>query len=811
LALQIATDLVESYPDGVYFVNLAPLRDSDQVLLTIAQTLALREMGGQTFQVLLKASLQDKHLLLVLDNFEQVITAAPLLTELLEACPELKLLVTSREVLHLRAEHQFPLPPLALPDLTHLPAGNVLAQYAAVDLFLQRAQAVKPSFQLTSTNARSVAEICIRLDGLPLAIELAAARIKLLTPQALLARLSHRLQVLTSGTRDVPARQQTLRNTIEWSYHLLDASEQRLFRRLSVFVGGCTLEEAEAVCATLGDEAELVLDGVASLADKSLLQQTEQGGEEPRLVMLETLREYGLEALAASGEMEAVRQAHALYYLALAEEAESTLEGSQQAAWLERLEREHDNLRVALRWSLERGEAEQGTGDGGEMALRFGVALRRFWNIHGHWSEGRTFLERTLAASEGIASAARVKALTAAASFAVYQCDLDRREALCRESLVQSRERGDTAGTVFTLFLLSTLAWTRGELAIARSLVEESLALCKEVDNTKDIAWSLYYLADRAYEQGEYARALALFEESLAMDRELGNARGIAMSLHGVALTLFVSQSDPAAVRPLLEESLALSRELGDKVGIAHCLSLSGLVALQQGDATTARRLAEESVALSRETGDPYSTAWFLGVLGRVVAQQGDHRAARALYEEGLAIARKIGHKLDIPFFLEGMASLLAAQGEPVQAARLWGAAEDLRESMGVPIWPVERAAYERAVERVRAQLGEKAFAAAWAEGCTMTPEQAFAALQQASLPEPVSKLPSLPTSPNDLTPREMDVLRLLAQGLTSAQMAERLVIGLVTVNSHVRSIYSKLGVTTRAVATRYALEHHLL
>src|SRR5205814_9641456 len=339
--LHVAAELSDRFADGVFFVNLAPVSDPALVVPTIAQTLDIREVTGQPLLEHMKQELQPKHMLLLLDNFEQVVTAGVQIVDLLAACPQLKILVTSREVLHMHAEHEFPVPPLALPDPGHLQDLAALSHYAAVALFLQRAQAVKPDFQMTDANARAIAEICMRLDGLPLAIELAAARMKLFPPQGLLARLDQRLAVLTGTSRDVPARQQTLRNTISWSYNLLDAAEQRLFRRLSVFVGGCTLEAVEAVCAAGedGGEAGPVWESVASLLDKSLLQQTEQEGQEPRLLMVETIREYGLEVLEASGgEMESTRQVHALHYLTLAEEAEPELVGPRQAMWLERLE-----------------------------------------------------------------------------------------------------------------------------------------------------------------------------------------------------------------------------------------------------------------------------------------------------------------------------------------------------------------------------------------------------------------------------------------------------------------------------------------
>ena len=327
LGLEVATELLDDYPDGVCFVPLAPINDPELVVPTIAQALGIKEAGEQPVADLLQASLQDKRLLLLLDNFEQVTAAAPRLADLLADCPQLKMLVTSRAVLHIRGEHEFPVPPLALPDLTHLPGSESLLQYAAVALFLQCVQAASPDFQVTPANTRTIAEICVRLDGLPLAIELAAARSKLLPPQALLTRLGHRLQVLTSGARDAPVRQQTLRNTLAWSYDLLDAQEQRLFRRLSVFAGGCTLEAVEGLYTALGELPADVLDGVASLMDKSLLRQVEQEGEEPRLLMLETIREYGLEVLASAGEMESTRRAHAAYYLRLSEDAELRTRG----------------------------------------------------------------------------------------------------------------------------------------------------------------------------------------------------------------------------------------------------------------------------------------------------------------------------------------------------------------------------------------------------------------------------------------------------------------------------------------------------
>ena len=818
LGLQVAADLRDAFPDGVYFVNLAPIRDPTLLISTIADELGIQEAGTQPLLEAVKASLRDKQLLLLLDNFEQIVTTAPLLEDLLAACHKLSILVTSREVLHLQAEHLFPVPPLVLPDLTQLPECEELAQYTSVALFLQRVQAILPDFQLTQGNAQAIGEICVRLDGLPLAIELAAARIKLLSLKALLARLSQRLQVLTRGWRSMPERQQTLRNTIAWSYDLLPSQEQRLFRRLSVFVGGCTLEAIEAVGRAVdnrsNDLAMNVLDGLASLIDKSLLQQIEQEAKEPHLLMLETIREFGLECLKESGEMEITQKAHADYYLRLTEQAEPHLKGSEQGRWLERLEREHDNLRATMRWSLEPAQVRPGS----VMALRLGGALADFWDVRGLYSEGRTFLEQALAGSEGTAASVRVRTLRAAAYFASLQGDDDRAEVLCQESLDLYRELGDTRGSAS---VLSQLAWIAGRkranFAAARSLLEESLALSWEVGDKHAIAWSLQSLAEIASIQGEYSRGRALFEEGLAMHRELENKRGIASCLEQSALWLVAAQGDHTIIHARLEEGLTLYRELGDKDGMAFYDWISGWAASGQGDTATAHALVEQSLALWREMGDRWRTTWALALLGRIATHQGDFAEARALHEEGLAIARALADKWLAAFCLEGLAGTVAAQGEGTWAVRLWGAAEVLRESSGVPLSPAERADYEPAVAAVRAHLEERAFSALWNEGRTMPLNwvlgpQGRATPPQASSKEPGAAAPIKATRyPAGLTTREVEVLCLVAQGLTDAQVAEQLVISPRTVNWHLTSIYSKLGVSSRSAATRFAMEHHLV
>jgi predicted ATPase/class 3 adenylate cyclase/DNA-binding CsgD family transcriptional regulator len=814
LGLQVAADFVDSFADGVFFVDLASISDPELVMPAIAQILGISAMAGWSWLKRLEEMLWQRQMLLLLDNFEQVVSAAVQVADLLAACPQLKVLVTSREVLHVKAEHEFVVQPLTLPDTARLPDLAMLPHYTAVALFLQRAQAAKPDFQLTVANAQAIVDICVHLEGLPLAIELAAARIKLLPPQALLKRLSPRLAVLTGVTRDVPARQQTMRNTIAWSYHLLNVAEQRLFRCLSVFVGGCTLEAAEAVCAAGGNVSAgiggSVLDGVASLIDKSLLQQTEQEGEELRLLMLETIREYGQECLFMTGGARVIQRAHAAYYMALAEEGEPGLTSTGKRRWLKRLQREHENLRMALEWLLEQEEKEK--------ALRLGSALWRFWWVCGRLSEGRDLLERVLAASEEDAAApVRVKALYAAGALAGLQGDFDQAETLCGESLELFQALGDARGMATSLWMLGYVAMEQGNYAIARIRGEQSVALFREIGDQDGLVWSLFNLGSGFLFQGEYGRARSLLEEAVALSREAGNTWSLTISLWILAQVLFY-QCDPTGARILLEESLALSRQEGYKTGIAYSLHLMGQVACLQGDAATARSLLEESLALLKELGDRLRIAQAVASLAWVSLLERDYAAARVLIEESLAISRVVGDKRHLVMCLVGLEAVAAALGELVWAARLEGAMEALREAIGVVLHPTIRTIHEFTIAAIRDQLGEEAFTVAQAEGRRMTPEQALAAQGQATTP---ALIPAAQTSalamksatayPDGLTPREVEVLRLVAQGLTDAQVAEQLVISPRTVNNHLTSLYRKIQVSTRSAATRYALEHRLI
>ncbi len=590
LGLQVGAELSEVFPDGVFFVNLAPLSDAAFVLPAIAQVLDVKEIGVCSLLDLLQAFLREKQQLLLLDNFEQVVRAALPVVELLAACPKLKIVVTSRMTLHVRAEHEFAVPPLALPDPKRLPDLVTLAQYEAVALFIQRAQAVKSDFQVSNATAAAVAEICVRLDGLPLAIELAAARIKLLPPHALLARLSQRLAALTSGARDVPDRQQTLRKTIDWSYDLLEEDEKTLFRRLAVFVGGCTLEAAEAVCNTNGDLEGDVLDGVARLVDKSLLRQEAQANGEPRLLMLETIREYGLERLAASDEAEAIQQRHATFFLAMAEQSDLKLRSAEQSTWRRRLEVEHDNLRAALRWTLENQEAE--------MGLQLAGALLLFWRSCNHPREGRNW---------------------------------------CEQVLAQPGARARTAARASALRTAGAMAYFHGDFPEAHRLLEESVSIGREVGTAgkRNLAHALMSLGHVALSQGNPSDAKELAGESLRLFQEVGEAWGIAMALCLLGKATG-ELGDPVAARPLLEESAALFRMIGDKQRLVLPIDYLGLAALRQGDYADARTHFEEALTVARETEDEKFIADALARLGTVALRVGDYQQSAALYQQSL-------------------------------------------------------------------------------------------------------------------------------------------------------------------------------
>jgi predicted ATPase/class 3 adenylate cyclase len=580
LALHAAADMVDEFEHGVFFVPLAALGDPGLVLQAIAQAFGVREAAGRPLNELLQEHLRDKQILLVLDNFEQVIAAAPLVSDLLTAAPRLKVLVTSREVLRLNGESNYPVPPLSVPDPKRMPPLERLTQYEAVALFIDRALAVAPDFTVTNENAPAVAEICHRLEGLPLAIELAAARVRVLPPQRMLVELSHRLTFVTGRARDLPTRQRTLRGAIDWSHDLLTGEEQKLFRRLAVFVGGCALEAIESICI-LADDTR-VLDTIDSLVGKSLLRQAETHGE-ARFAMLETIREYARERLIADGEAEAVQKRHRDYFLALAEKAAPKLLGAEQGGWFERLDREHDNLRSALEWSLSE--------PGSEGGLRLCSALQRFWWTRGHLSEGREWCARALGVpkTEELMPA-RAKALTGSGLLAYWQGDYPAARAQHEECLAIWRQRGDRRGIGISLHNLGMVARSQGDYAAAHSMYEESLAITRELGNRWSLAASLMNLGNLAAELGDYRGSRTRLEESLSIFQELGDRVSIATALENLGNGAY-EQGELDSARALHVESLTMRRQLGDKLGIVISLERLAAVVASLGSPLRAGRI----------------------------------------------------------------------------------------------------------------------------------------------------------------------------------------------------------------------------
>jgi predicted ATPase/DNA-binding CsgD family transcriptional regulator len=771
LAVQVARTLLNEFAHGAVMVSLAPINDPALVVSAVAQALGLRETGERPLLELLEAHLRDKQLLVLLDTFEHVVAAAPDLVALLAAA-NVKLLVTSRVMLHLSGEQEYAVSPLAVPEVTYRADHELFTRCPAVALFLQRASAVKPDFQLADANAAAIAEICARLDGLPLAIELAAARVKLLPPAALLARLERRLQILTGGPQDVPARQQTLRNTLDWSYRLLSADEQRLFRCLAVFSGGCTLDAAETIYAVVDHDAQDtgsmlpaasaesmpidVLDRVAALIDSNFVRQVEQDDREPRLVMLETIREYGLERLAASGEMEYLARLHATHFLALAEEAEPKLMCAEQGRWLNRLELERDNLRAALRWALDH--------DDPTMALRLGGALWRFWFRRGYLSEGRGWLEEALTGSDAVAPGVRAKALTGTGILAYYQGDLSRSATLCGESLALCRKLGDTSGIVDALHGLALVARSGDRYAAARAMYSESLTLLQETDDRWRTAYMMLYL-------------------------------GI---LHFVML-------DVASALQLAVKALTHFRAVGDQWGVAISLNVLGDLSIARGDVAGARAALTESLALSEQFGDQFGAARSLASLGHAALAQDDLQVARRYYEQSLTALDAVGYRLLMAQCLSGLAVIAATDGHATRAIRLFGTVEAVLDANSGVEGTLNTTGIDtvRGIAIARAGLTVEQFATAWSEGQEMTLERAIAYARQPE-PEP----PAAPVSaPGDrLSQRELEVARLLVEGKSNLEIAEALSISHHTAGNHVAHILRKLELDSRAAVAAWAV-----
>jgi predicted ATPase len=680
LAVQVASSVAGHFPGGTHFIALHTLSDPALVPSAILQALGIKEAGEQSTVEKLKEILRDSSsgpMLLVLDNFEHLVAGASVVTELLATSASLKVLVTSRAALHLYGEQEFPVPPLGLPNARALPPVDALSRYSAIALFVQRAVASKPDFELTGENASSVVEICTRLDGLPLAIELAAARIKVLSPASMTKRLASRLQLLTGGSRDLPQRQQTLRAAVDWSHDLLSEAEQKLFRRLSVFVGGCNLESAEAVCDTKRDLDLDLLDGMASMVDKSLLQQIQHATGESRFVMLETIREYALEKLEGSGEKALTRRAHAAYCLVLAEEDVVEENDTAGADWLRRLAAEHDNFRAALEWLIEAQDAEWG--------LRLGCALFRFWESSEYLFEGRDALTRLLKMPRAAgATTARARACFAAGALAAEQGDYAVGDTLIRESLEIARHLDDKEAVAVYLNALAINARGRGDLALAQSLLEECLTNWRQTENQEAVARSLSNLGNIVQMQGDYARATTIYDEC----------------------------------RSIFEG-------LGDSIGAAWSMNSQGDVFRDQGLHPAAAALYGQCLQLFRELGDPWGIASTLADLGGLATKEGAYDTASSFYRESVVIFRQLDHKRGIARLIECFACLSAAQHQSEHSLRLAGTAAALRQSIGAPLTSAEESKLEAAIEPAREALTENAGATAWLEGWATPAETA--------------------------------------------------------------------------------------
>ena len=677
LAVQAVIEMPERFGGAVYFVSLSSVSGQEEMTKAIAQAIGLREEPGQSCQQTLREYVRGltEPLLLLLDNFEHLISAGGDIAELLNLNPNLTVLVTSQAMLHVYGEHEFPVPPLAAPDPKSIPtAPEVLSRFPAIALFLERAKAVKRDFTLTKENAAVIAAICARLDGLPLAIELAASRIKMLSPAMMLTRLESSLNLLTGGARDLPVRQQTLRGTVNWSYSLLNAAEQSLFRRLSVFIGGCTLEAVEAVCDTKGDLGLDVFDGMASMVDKSLSQQLE-GGAESRFLMLSSIREYALERLAEGGEEFATRRAHAAYYVVLAEECGGEL--TTHPEWLERFDLEHRNFRESLEFLIRTGDADWG--------MRLGAALFHFWEVREHLAEGRALLERLLKLPGGAAHPKmRARLLFSAAVLASSQGDFVSGGKLHEESLKAYRDLSDHRGVAVALNALGVTTRDGGDLDTARSLFERCIAAWRELGSSIDVARALSNLANVVKAQGDHARAHALYDECLAIFNATGDSTGVAWTLNYLG-DLARESVDSSAARSFYEQSLAAFRQLGDGWGIASALS----------------------------------------DLARLNAAEGHHQLAEKLYCESIRIFQDLGHKRGIARVLECFAVGAAAQAMPQRALCLAGAAAAMRQRISAPLIPAEQFRLEKELEPARNTLTHSAELEAWSSGWEMSTEEA--------------------------------------------------------------------------------------
>jgi len=723
LAVETAAGVAADYPDGVWLVELGALTDPALVPHTVAAAVGVHEEAGIPLLDTLTAALRQSRLLLLLDNCEHLLVACAHLTAvLLQTCAHLRVLATSREPLDVPGEVAWRVPPLSLPAPEQLPAAHELMRYEAIHLFVERARAAQPGFALTDRNALAVAQVCFRLDGIPLAIELAAARLDVLTVEQINGRLHDRFGLLAGGRRTWLPRQQTLRATMDWSHELLSGDERILLRRLAVFTGVFSLAAAEAVGGGPDVAAEAVLDLLAALIRKSLViaDVSDEAGE---YRLLETVRAYALEKLRESGEEAAQQARHRDWYVAFAERAERMFEAAseapQQARWLDRLEAEYDNLRAALAL---RDPAPAAA----ETRLRLGAALWRFWEVRGRQAEGRAWLEAILAESPATPSAAWANALNGAGNLARNQGDHAQATAHHEAALAVRRALGDARGVAASLNNLGVVAHDQGDFARAVEFLEQALPIWSEAGSAFGMALSLNNLGRAVRFQGDYARATALGEQSLGIFRDLGHTWGIARALNSLGDVARYTGATERAVA-LYEESLRLRREVGDKQGIAVTANNLGDLARDLGHLERATLLCEESLALRRDLGDGRGVAIVQASLGLIARDRGDYPRAAALLGQSLATRRALDDRSGLAWSLEALGSLAAAQGAATRAARLLGAAEALREAIGAPLPPAARPPAEEALRRIRSALDEEAVAAAWGAGRAMGLPQALA------------------------------------------------------------------------------------
>jgi predicted ATPase/DNA-binding SARP family transcriptional activator/DNA-binding CsgD family transcriptional regulator/Tfp pilus assembly protein PilF len=754
LALEVARDLVGAYADGVWLVELAGLSEPDLVPQAVAGALGVSEQPGQPLTSTLIDVLRTKQMLLVLDNCEHLVEAAAQLVDvLLDSCLKLRILATSREALAVVGEVRWTVPALSSPDLRGPLSVRELEGYESVRLFVERARQRDTSFAPKPDNAQAVAEICRKLDGIPLAVELAAVRVGALGVSEIARRLEDSLSLLTSGVRTAVARQRTLRGALDWSHDLLGESEQILFRRLSVFVGSWTLEAVEAVGRGEGVAQGDVLELLSGLLDKSLVVIETTSDEALRYGMLEPIRQYAREKLEDSGEAEAILLRHAKFFLDLAEEAEKGYFGPGERKWLNRLESEHDNMRAALSWSLKHGERE--------TTLRLAGALSRFWETRGYVSEGARWLEEALDKDDGAVPTARAGALLG----------------------------------------LGDMLTNQSAFARAEACFEDALRLYEELGDRGSVAESLVYLGWVAEYRGDPDRAAALFEESMAVVRESENRTLLPNVLNGLGWITF-NAGDFERARALWAEALEMERELGSNMVASGVLFNMGYTELTRGNHKQATALLEESLAIGREMGDKAIVAAALLGLGIAATLRSEPNEAETLLKEGLATELELGNKMDIAEYLEAFAGAAGALDEDLRAARLWGAAGALREATGSPWGLAERLLHEPLLVATRSRLDGAVWEAAFAEGKAMNLEEAveYALSEEEPAPtaSPAPEQPSADEVPT-LTRRETEIATLVAQGMTNRQIATELVISEHTAATHVRRILKKLGLHSRS------------